>query len=437
MIVDDLTRIQEPATRPVLRVREEHTGGQSFDPKTGRIVSLNEEELARLRDQAAVDPRIIYYAARQWSQWSRMPLSEGCSASPVRVYLEITQGCNLLCPMCYRDAGAASPLELSPPELLRLIHSLSVIGVHELRITGGEPTTHPDLLDLIDAAVEAGLYVSLNTNGVWPDGLAGQLLTRPVGRYIVSLEGTAAVNDTLRGPGTYSHIIQTIDDLVAAGKPVRVNTMLAKTSLQHLPELVALCAAHQVRHMALIPPRPGGRAASAEFAAEFPGPAEMEKAARLIEPLGREYGVDIEYEFNIYQPNSSGQASDPVIHKLVSCSAGRESAFISPEGWLYACGCSPGGSPVPAERLPFAAGNIRYLSELELWRAWQTSAVWQPFRDLRHSKDPACFLCSYYGRGCFGSCPVHAFLTSGTFNGPDPLCWVRDSLIHHSTEASQ
>jgi MoaA/NifB/PqqE/SkfB family radical SAM enzyme len=148
--------------------------------------------------------------------------------------------------------------------MLGLIGNLSTLGVHELRITGGEPTTRPDLLELIDAAVSAGLYVSLGSNGVWPKGLAGKLISRPIGRYLISLEGDRLVNDALRGRGAFDRTLESIDQLVTAGRSVRVNTMLTRITLGHLEETAALCAAHQVRHMALIPPRPAGRAGRAD-----------------------------------------------------------------------------------------------------------------------------------------------------------------------------
>ena len=431
MIISKLPSCEALRQTPKLRVREESLGGQVFDPGSGRRTDLTEDELAGWRARARDNSSLIYYAVREWD--SRQ-LAQGCYSSPIRVYLEVTQGCNLTCSMCYRSAGKAVKDELNTTEMLRLIRSLAAIGVHELRITGGEPTRRADILELIDTAVSAGLYVSLGTNGVWSNEMTAALLERQIGRYLVSLEGIKAVNDLLRGPGAFEATIQTIDDLIAAGKPVRVNTMLSRTTLEHLREMVALCAAHKVKHMSLIPPRPAGRAVSKSFAAEMPGPREMEMAARMIASLYREYDVSIEYEYNIYQPAACGQSSDPVLNKIVSCPAGREAAFISPTGWLYACGCSPGGSPRAVERAPFAAANVRQLDAAGIWKAWQRSDVWSPFRDLHQSKDPACFQCSYYGRGCFGSCPVHAFLSGGAFNSPDPLCWVRDEIGHSSWE---
>jgi pyruvate formate lyase activating enzyme len=39
-------------------------------------------------------------------------------------------------------------------------------------VTGGEPTTDPDILDLLEAIASRGLRIKLDTNGVAPDALA-------------------------------------------------------------------------------------------------------------------------------------------------------------------------------------------------------------------------------------------------------------------------
>lgn len=429
MIIVNIDSVTIPNQKAKLRIREESEGGFAFDPVSGSVSLLNEEELARSREKAANHPGIIYYATRSWSD---KPLTDGCTSSPNRIYLEVTQQCNLSCSFCFRSAGSAAPNEFCKEDMLNLILKLSTMGIHEIRFTGGEPTMRPDFIELVDQALSAGIYVSLGTNGNFSDTILAQLLSRPIGRYLVSLEGIKPVHDELRGKGTFDRTIRTIDRLLRAGKNVRINTMLTRSTLKHLPALANLCMSHQITRMALIPPRPSGRAAEESFSRETPGISEMETAARMIGSLAQKYGVEIEFHYDLYRHSSPGQGSDPVIQKISSCPAGREAGFISPEGWFYACGCSPGWSPDPSVRKPFSAGNMRSLSSSEIWHLWQCSSVWEPFRDLHASKDSACFLCKHYKSNCFGSCPVHAFLNTGAFNAADPMCWFRDDAIKGS-----
>ncbi|MBU0608109.1 MAG: radical SAM protein [Armatimonadetes bacterium] len=417
MIVDTTAETALPMVPPRQRVREERVGGQAFDPGTGEVTSLTEDELQARRRAAADDHTLRYFATRSWTSGE---LPEGCLSTPNRIYLEVTGRCNLSCVMCYREGDDGG--EFSTEELTDLIGRLAATGVHEIRFTGGEPTVRDDLPALIDAALGHGLYTSLGTNGVWRDGLAEELLARPIGRTLVSLDGPEEINDALRGAGAFARTTGTLDRLVAAGRKVRVNTVITPRVLDVLPDFARQLADRGVRHLSLIAPRPTGRGAGEAFSTDRPGAADMARVSRMLPDLQGQTGVQVEFQYGADTGATAGQASDPVIRKVLCCPAGREAAFISPAGWLHACGCSPGGSADATARASFAAGNVRGLSARALHALWLGAPAWGVFRDLRRSKHSACFACARYGNGCFGSCPVHAYLASGSFDGPDPLC---------------
>lgn len=64
--------------------------------------------------------------------------------------LSLTARCNLACPYCLPD-GQEPPGLLSLAERLLLVETAVELGVHTLRLTGGEPLLHPDLEALIRA----------------------------------------------------------------------------------------------------------------------------------------------------------------------------------------------------------------------------------------------------------------------------------------------
>jgi len=82
--------------------------------------------------------------------------------------LEITANCNLKCPMCF--ASSAPGLEhLSYDDCCRAIdHLVRAEGQPEvLQLSGGEPTIHPQFLDIHDYACRQTIdMVMINTNGV-------------------------------------------------------------------------------------------------------------------------------------------------------------------------------------------------------------------------------------------------------------------------------
>jgi len=82
--------------------------------------------------------------------------------------LEITSSCNLTCPMCFASS-APGGVHLSVEECRRAIdHLVAAEGQPEvLQLSGGEPTIHPQLLEIVDYACEQPIdIVMLNTNGI-------------------------------------------------------------------------------------------------------------------------------------------------------------------------------------------------------------------------------------------------------------------------------
>jgi len=83
--------------------------------------------------------------------------------------IEVTQACNLACPVCFADAadlhGAHRPLA----EIERMLDALVASeGEPDLvQLSGGEPTLHPDFFAILDAVKRRPIrHVMINTNGL-------------------------------------------------------------------------------------------------------------------------------------------------------------------------------------------------------------------------------------------------------------------------------
>lgn len=84
--------------------------------------------------------------------------------------LDITSQCNLSCPACYAQS---SPAQTQYLPLEALLHATRTAIEREggrldvVMVSGGEPTVHPQIRDLIDALAELPVTrVLLNTNGI-------------------------------------------------------------------------------------------------------------------------------------------------------------------------------------------------------------------------------------------------------------------------------
>lgn len=83
--------------------------------------------------------------------------------------LEITDACNLDCPICYASSGTHRTTHRPLEQIERM---LDMVVRNELQpdivqISGGEPTIHPDFFAILDAAKQRPIkHLMVNTNGV-------------------------------------------------------------------------------------------------------------------------------------------------------------------------------------------------------------------------------------------------------------------------------
>ncbi|NNK58401.1 MAG: radical SAM protein [Desulfofustis sp.] len=86
---------------------------------------------------------------------------------PMMAMLEITNRCNMSCPVCFTDAYRKGP-DLAFEEIERRLDKLlEIAGPIPLQISGGEPTLHPQLGDIIALARSRGFRnIELVTNGI-------------------------------------------------------------------------------------------------------------------------------------------------------------------------------------------------------------------------------------------------------------------------------
>ena len=81
--------------------------------------------------------------------------------------IEVNTACNLNCPICFANAGIGYSLTLEQVESM-LDRFVETEGDPEVvQFSGGEPTIHPDLPAMIQAALDRGIgQVMVNTNGI-------------------------------------------------------------------------------------------------------------------------------------------------------------------------------------------------------------------------------------------------------------------------------
>lgn len=83
--------------------------------------------------------------------------------------IEITDNCNLNCPVCYAESGTHRQAHKPFAEVLKMLDAV-VANEGEadvVQLSGGEPTLHPDFWAIMDAAKAHPIkHVMINTNGI-------------------------------------------------------------------------------------------------------------------------------------------------------------------------------------------------------------------------------------------------------------------------------
>ncbi len=137
--------------------------------------------------------------------------------------LEITDRCNLRCPVCYAGSGPERTEARTLEEVERMLDAL-VASEGEpdvVQISGGEPTIHPRFFEILDAARRRPIrHLMVNTNGIriaQEDGFAERLAAYAPGFEVYlqfdSLNDDA--NRALRGAALAETRMRALDRLDA------------------------------------------------------------------------------------------------------------------------------------------------------------------------------------------------------------------------------
>jgi uncharacterized radical SAM superfamily Fe-S cluster-containing enzyme len=231
---------------------------------------------------------IIWKGPPSWESWTRPRITPGpaptqtaadkgcprdCGRCPrhrqhaCTVLVEITRRCNLRCPVCFAASGRSAdpfpPLELLK-EQLDWIRSQT--GPIVLQISGGEPTLHPRLADIVRHARSLFPAVQLNTNGILLAGdenLAPRLARAGLSWVFLQFDGTKdAIYRALRGADLLAVKERSLAACARAGLAVvLVPTVAAGINDNDLGGLLDFALAHApaVRGMHLQPMAITGR----------------------------------------------------------------------------------------------------------------------------------------------------------------------------------
>ncbi|WP_100632659.1 radical SAM/SPASM domain-containing protein [Pseudomonas qingdaonensis] len=320
-------------------------------------------------------------------------------------YFVLTERCNLACSHCIRDS---SPYRDETAEKAMILDALSQIRqdhAHSLvLLTGGEPTLHRHFDSILRHSLALGLQTKINSNGVtsfYKQNILEQWAGQPSLSVQISLDGTEAEHDLVRGAGTYRRALRTLARLRAQGISCSVSaTVIDLDFFARIEQFIQPLDDLELTHIAIKRATYAGRASSGM---EVCSQAWNQHVYALRK---QPYKTRI-LAFPMYDFSRLQALGDDAIAELgrtittKNCGAATAKVYIYPNGDVCSCTC-------------FKAHPMGNLYQQPL-----SAILAQPLQiKVEH---PTCQGCRYFAV-CNGGCLGSGYQHTGELGEPDPRC---------------
>lgn len=304
---------------------------------------------------------------------------------PSSVLVEVCYTCNENCLHCCLDNHSNGGLTLE--QYNNLFDQMVEAGTFYIILTGGEPFTRPDFMEIVRSARKRRLSVTIFTNATL---LTEKQITDLHSLYVDEIHvsiysATPSIHDSItRVSGSFVKSVGAIKKMVATGITVRIKCPLMNMTAGGIKE---------------------------------------------IKELGKELGVNIQYSmiitvrnngnFDTHQyrlrsdqlsavlsdPDVIAQSTEPIYFKenldCIPCDTVFNGGAIDPEGNVYAC-----------NQLRIIGGNILTRPLIEIWKE---SPIFIGLREIRLDNLKDCAICELF-QHCT-RCPGLAYLEDGDMLG--------------------
>jgi MoaA/NifB/PqqE/SkfB family radical SAM enzyme len=138
---------------------------------------------------------------------------------PQFISFTVTNKCNLRCRMCgqwsengyIKQNPTSINNQLDPDTWKRLVDEISGHKIRFILIRGGEPFLYKGIMELLQYINSKGIFISVDTNGMFIDKFADDLIKIGSMHITFSVDGTEEAHDLVRGVnGSFNKIKENI-----------------------------------------------------------------------------------------------------------------------------------------------------------------------------------------------------------------------------------
>jgi cyclic pyranopterin phosphate synthase len=175
--------------------------------------------------------------------------------------ISLTDKCNMRCVYCMPETMIFRPSAelMTRDEVLRVARLFAELGFNKVRLTGGEPTIHPDLIPIVRGISRLGIRkLSMTTNALRLAELAQPLKDAGLQRVNVSVDTLDAEKfHRITRWGKLDAVLNGLYTAEAVGlTPIKINAVVARGfNDDDVVDLAALTLKHpwQVRYIEMMP----------------------------------------------------------------------------------------------------------------------------------------------------------------------------------------
>ena len=153
---------------------------------------------------------------KNYKLYNNTPIFNSYSA-PFKIFIDIISNCNLSCKHCLNGYKIEEhQLELNIFE--KIAKYCNDFGVFNIKLGGGEPLLHPQIIDILDILSSTEVLLSMTTNGmIHNDEIFTAILKNKV-NISVSLDGNQEIHNFIRGNKfAYDNAIICLDKMLSKG----------------------------------------------------------------------------------------------------------------------------------------------------------------------------------------------------------------------------
>ncbi len=337
---------------------------------------------------------------------------------PIAMLAELTHRCPLSCPYCSNPVELAlQDRELDTETWTDVFRQAGELGVLQLHISGGEPASRRDLVDLVVAAREAGLYTNLITSGI---GLTEKRLRAldeaGLDHVQLSLQGTdAAMADQIGGyKGGFDRKMQVATWIGEIGFPLTLNAVLHRRNLHQLPRALEMAVEMGARRIEVATVQFHGWALKNRNAL-----MPTHEQAREADSIVKEARIRLKGTLVIDYVPADYHSDFP---KRCMGGWGTTGLNVAPDGLVLPCHA--------AQTIPHLQfDNVR---DTPLSDIWYKGSAFETYRGTDWMQEP-CQSCDHKLKD-FGGCRCQAMAIVGDAAATDPVC---SKSPHHGALQAQ